>query len=248
MPMRYLPAIVVALVSIMAASPACAQRMAGFADIAAKGNVLELRVPLWMNGTMRAGPALTGRVRRKSLGASEALTLFGISIGGAERFGRFTFEAEGPSVDGKLSGDCIYDRTERRLGIDSFTISEPRRPLLLRCRFLRAGQVVGTLRLEAEAGTGAIAQPAHRIGRVKLGDKTVTIRSEHYLQGARVPTELPVGYRVADADTDEVIGAVDLTDFSRRVIALPTSNSARPVSLVASIALAVFWDPGDTDD
>lgn len=68
------------------------------------------------------------------------------------------------------------------------------------------------------------------------------------MQGARVPTELPVGYRVADADTDEVIGAVDLTDFSRRVIALPTSNSARPVSLVASIALAVFWDPGDTDD
>jgi hypothetical protein len=62
-----------------------------------------------------------------------------------------------------------------------------------------------------------------------------------------VPTSDPVGYWLEDASGQRV-AAVDLNGATRVRVALPNDRARRDAALAAGLALAVFWDPGDTDD
>ncbi len=232
--------------ALLAAPPAQAQRMQGFADVAADRDVVTLKVPGWMRGKIGSDGAARGSVRRKALGTSDLVDLFGLTVGGAERFGRFSFDIATDRADEALVGDCIYDRTERRVGVGALTISQPLRPLLLRCRFERDGIAIGGMEIEAAPRTAALVQPSRRTGHVEMLGTRLGIESEHRMQGAKVPTDAPVGYRFRSGDAS--MGGVDLTGFNKRPLAMAKHGNERLAALAAGTALAVFWDPGDTND
>lgn len=225
---------------------ASAQRMAGW-DAAVRGNVTRaVAVPNWMNGRITAEQRTVGRVRRESLGESEALSLFDVTLGGSARYGRFSYDYDDPQTELRLRGDCIYDQTERRAGYKGVEAHVPLRPLLVRCRFTRDGAAVGIMTLRAAPRLGALVQVERRVGEVDFEGTVLGIESVHKLAKSGIPTELPAGYRfLAGAET---VGAVDLTRMSRRDIAVPADRARQRAAMAAALSLALFWDPGDPDD
>ncbi len=62
-----------------------------------------------------------------------------------------------------------------------------------------------------------------------------------------VATETPIGYWIDDAQGLPV-AAVDTNGLTRVRLALPRDAAQRDAALMAGVAIATFWDPGDTDD
>ena len=218
-----------------------------FGEIAARSERIDVRgVPLWMNGSFRVGDDATrGRVRRVATGRSE-------SRGGPDntadvvRRGRVSFDVTGPAVGGALAGECRYDRGEVRTNLEALTISLPTVPLLYRCTFTRDGRPVGFMELSAAPDRPGLVQRSLRRGRVEVGGTALDIESLHTIGARRVATDLPVGY--AFILGDEAVGAIDVNGATRRRLALPRDAGQREAAMAAGLALALFWDPGDTDD
>ncbi|WP_300975360.1 hypothetical protein [Sphingomonas sp. LHG3406-1] len=218
----------------------------GFEQLASAGEVIEIRKPLFQSGKLRVGKAV-GRVERRALGQSHGIGALGVDYKEMERFGSMRFVVTGAEVNGTLSGDCRYGRAEQRVGSGSWTAAFPTASLRMHCQFIRDGKPIGYLQLEGRPDASKLVQVVQREGEVVINGTRLTLRSEHRLGKRRIPTSGPVGFWVENEAGDRV-GAIDTNGMTRVRLASTGNAGQRDANLAAALALAVFWDPGDTDD
>jgi hypothetical protein len=232
----------------MSVAAVAGSTVSGFDAFATTAERVDLKgVPLWMSGRFRIGDDGTvATVQRRALGRTEIDGSDDQALTRTERFGRMSFAATGPGVGGSLSGDCRYDRSEESLRMGSLSVARPLSPLLFQCRFEREGRQIGTLRMFAAPRSRALVQFEERRGEVRTDATTLAIHSLHKLGARQVTTSDRVGYAMAAGD--RVVAMIDLNGFTRRRLALPYDPQQREAALAASLALALFWDPGDTDE
>lgn len=232
-------AVAIAVAMLAAAGAKAAPVMSGFAAVVERGGeTVDLRGVGW---------GQTGRFDAPALG------MRGTFKRSAETSGRgevdytgsldFTLSADGSKA---TEGRCRYfqgtsefrDRPSRDLRIDTSVLALPFR---YHCSFLRGGREIGALTLQRAPGATIDLRTLRR-GEITLGDARLDLRSVHTFEGSRMPAEMPLGYLMASADGD--IGAAYINGGARRLV-LPKSGEEREAALLASLALALLWDPGD---
>lgn len=236
-----------ALLALMSSGAAlAAPRMLGFDALATRSARIDIAgIPMWMNGDFRLGSAGTlGHVRRTALAASDQPDP-AHADGEIVRFGRVRFDVAGPEVGGTLAADCRYDRSETRVQLGRITVAEGSVPLLYACTLMRDGRRTGVLELGAAPPRRGDGLAETRVGRITLGDTELTLRSVHRMPGGRWAVAQPLGYEMAAAD-GRVVGAVELGTTSAR-LAVPRDAAGRDAAVAAGLALALFWNPGDSD-
>jgi hypothetical protein len=231
--------------ALAGAAAHAAPALTGF-DQVATGEVVEIRKPMWQSGKLSLGKAV-GRVERRALGRSRTQGAAGVDHAEIERFGRTRFHVTGAEVGGTLSGECRYDRLEQRLSAGAVSATAAAAPLSMACDFARDGRPIGRMRLDGRFEPLKLAQITRRDGEVEINGTRLALRSEHRLGGRGIPTPGPVGYWI-EGQSGEKLGAVDTNGVTRVRLALPKDPAQRDAAMAAGLALAVFWDPGDTDD
>lgn len=220
--------------------------LTGFQAFAARGELLEVRKPLFMDGKLRVGSAV-GWVKRRAEGRTRTSGDLTFDYSQTARFGRTTFEVTGTEVGGRLSGTCVYNRSEEKLETGPASVAQPMAPLRMRCDFQRDGRAIGQMILGAVGDPALLAQPTTRVGEVIVGDTRLMLRSAHAMGTHGVRTDTPIGYWLDDLQGLPV-AAIDTNGITRVRLALPRDAAQRDAALAAGIAIATFWDPGDTDD
>ncbi|WP_207789970.1 VV20781 family protein [Sandarakinorhabdus oryzae] len=187
------------------------------------------------SGRFTAG-ASSGRFSRRADRLGVMDPLFVANRGGS------SFELSGPDVSGVLAARCGFSRQQMNIGLISITPGQ----LRYVCRFQRDGQpVAATLELQGRGGVlGALDGSEARDGIFEYDGVRLRIRSVHRVEGSPLPLPQPIGYSFS-RDGQE-IGAVDLNGPDKRLHA-PTEPRLREATLVAAMALAVFWDPAEVD-
>lgn len=229
----------------MSAPAHAGPQMSGFAEIAARGDEEQLRGIGWgQSGRFTlTGSGAKGTFRRT------ADTVSSVELKSYE--GTVDFAVSGPGLDGELTGSCGYGqqaieagaRVGRRARVDVAAITAP---FAYSCRFFRDRQPLGELELRREQG-GTVDIRAMRRGWIEIEGAILDLRSVHTFAGSRMPTEMPLGYTMARVEDDRPtadIGAAYLNGDTRRLV-LPRDPKEREAALLASLALALLWDPGD---
>jgi hypothetical protein len=186
----------------------------------------------WQDGHFRVGNS-EGRFSRRSTQTK----LFDTFIRNA---GSGSFDVAGPDFGGVAGGRCGFDEHDIDLG--AAVISNGR--LTYRCSFQRDGRPVtgGLMLAEVPNGNGPPAGRT-RAGELRLDQLVVNIRPVHRARGGGLPAGMPLGYTF-DVDGHQ-IGAVDLNGPAKTIYAPRQAGLHRDAVLMASLALSVFWDPGD---
>jgi hypothetical protein len=185
----------------------------------------------WQDGRMQIG-ASAGRFSRRAT----QTRLFDSLVRNA---GGGRFDIAGPEVGGSAAGRCGFEEREIDLGV----VVVPNGRLTYRCDFRRDGHpLAGSLFLaEVPNGSGALAGRT-RAGEIQLNGVRIAIRPVHHMAGGGLPAGSPVGYAFDIGDRQ--IGAVDLNGTSKTIYAPRRPGPKRDAVLMASLALAVLWDPG----
>jgi hypothetical protein len=205
-------------------------RIAAPSDLVAATDRIELETGNGEQGRLRLGDS-TGRFSRRALQESpDGFETF--------RYGGGRFEIAGPEVEGRLSGRCAYDESERDYGV----VAVAAQHFAYRCRFEREGHPVeaGLILEEIPSRPGHVLSGRTRAGEVHIDGAVVTIHAIHEMEGGRLPAATPLGYAF-DVDGRQ-IGAVDLNGASKTIFA-PRSGADRQAVLAASLALSILWDP-----
>ncbi len=183
------------------------------------------------SGTFRmAGYA--GQYRR----SATRLELFG-DLAVFDR-GRTSFTVEGMTGE-PLSAKCTVRQTTMTIGVVGF---EPKQ-FAYECDFDHAGKPAAlrfTLQEGRDAGVPKTLQ-AERRGRVDAGAVSLTLRSVHAVDGSPIPLPAPIGY--VFEQNGRAVGAVELNGLTPRVWLPAGSDDTRRAAVVATLALAVVWDP-----
>jgi hypothetical protein len=181
-------------------------------------------------GSFRLGGS-EGRFTRKSVQEQ-------YDDGYVRKSGGGSFTADGPEVGGALSARCAFDEAEQDSGI----LVHPIERLAYRCGFRRGTEIKGELVLdEVPRGRGLLAGRS-RAGFLDYDGRRIGIRAIHDMEGGRMPTGTPLGYAF-DVEGRQ-IGAVDLNGGDKTIYA-PRAGPEREAVLAASLALSIFWDPGE---
>ncbi|HZG46496.1 MAG TPA: hypothetical protein VEZ41_09565, partial [Allosphingosinicella sp.] len=101
----------------------------------------------------------------------------------------------------------------------------------------------GGLLLKEVPTSRSILAGRTRAGELEIGDLTLQVRAIHDMEGGSVPTGTPLGYAFHLGGRQ--IGAVDLNGDNKTIFAPAAPGPAREAVLLASLALSVFWDPGE---
>jgi hypothetical protein len=186
----------------------------------------------WERGNFRLG-ATEGRFSRHALQRRADPVL-------VENVGGGRFEASGPELGAQLSGTCGFHESELDTGI--LTVAGQR--LAYGCEFVRDGRPLegGLLLAEAPRGRGLLAGRT-RVGELQIGDTVIGIRAIHDMEGGALPTGTPLGYAF-DVGRKQ-IGAIDLNGPNKTIYAPREPGAERDAVLIASLALSIFWDPGE---
>lgn len=231
--------LLMAAVGALPAAAMAAPVMEGFASAAAKGDVVQLRGIGW---------GQKGRFNLPSLGASGTFRRSAerVGVGMVDYVGGvdFTFERKG----GAIAGRCRYhqgtsewrDRIARNVRVETSVLEAP---FSYRCEFLQEGRAIGSLTLDRAPGRPVDLRTL-RAGEVEVSGARLTLRSVHTFAGSKLPTETPLGYTIIGSQG--TVGAAYLNGGSRRLV-LPKTGAEREAALLASLALALLWDPGDGD-
>lgn len=234
--MNRVKAATVALGLVLPAVAWAGARMAGFEEIAAHSERVEVIGVGWgQSGTFRLGPAnAVGRFDRRSstLRSDDRLG----------RWGGVRFTLPATASQGELSGGCRYGQldAEDRSGL---TVTTAMAPFGLVCTFARDGEPFASLRL------GAVFDRRLRVEERRQGVMSVSggsyrVRSAHFVEGTRFPASSPIGYVVEHGASP--IAAVDLNGGRKR-LALPRDPATRDAALATTLALSLLWDPSNDD-
>lgn len=195
------------------------------AEIAAGTEQLPLTgIGGWQKGHFRLGASQGSFDRR-----AEQRRLLGF----VRDSGMASFDASGPEFGGSAAGWCAFAQRE----IDTGIAVLPNGRLHYSCEFDRGGQL---FLVEVPHGPGPLAGRS-RAGEVRIGGTRVAIKAIHTAAGMTIPSGSPLGYSFSVAGRP--IGAVNLNG-AKTVYAPRQPGPERDAVLMASLALALFWDPG----
>lgn len=158
--------------------------------------------------------------------------------------GRASFTISGPGISTTIEGYCGV--RERALSFDDFEFKPGR--MAYRCDLEADGRSIPA-RFEVQEDRRGLANNLTRNarrGEIALAGEIVRFRSVHQVAGSPLPVEDPIGY-LFEQDGRE-IGALQLN--GKPVLTLPsgTDIGRRRAMMVASVALATFWDPAVVGD
>jgi len=231
--------VVFAAALTMAAGAHAAPRMAGMAAV--QGDAVDLRGIGW---------GQSGRFELAALDAQGSYRRSAIKSGRGEvdYTGTVDFTLDRAGANESVAGRCQYhqgtsesrDRIGRSVRLETTVLDLP---FTYACQFSRGGREIGTLTLDRAPGTWIDIRTLRR-GEVRMGATRLDLRSAHNFEGSKMPAEMPLGYLMASGDGD--VGAAYLNGGTRRLI-LPKAGEQREAALLASLALALLWDPGDGD-
>jgi hypothetical protein len=228
--LRVLPALLLAT-----ALTGCTQaRIAVPSDLMLNSEQLELTgMGMWPNGTFRLGSS-QGRFTRRAV-QTKVFDTFMRNVGSGG------FEIAGPEFGGSAGGRCGFDERERDVGAG---VIVPLGRLTYHCEFQRNGhRVSGGLFLAEVPNGSALLAGRTRAGELQIGDVKVGIRPIHHAASGGLPTGMPLGYAFEIAGLQ--VGAVDLNGTAKTIYAPRQPGPERDAVLMASLALSVFWDPGE---
>lgn len=154
------------------------------------------------------------------------------------------FALEGPGISSTIEGSCGVRQAS--LALESVEIAPA--PMAFGCDLTADGRPIPA-RFELQESRASAADNLNRYarrGEIALAGQVIGIRSVHRLQGTSLPVATPIGY-VFEQD-GQAIGALELN--GKPVLRLPpgTDLDQRRAMMVASVALATFWDPDVVDD
>lgn len=176
---------------------------------------------------------LTGRFSRRSSSAEQDGGHVHEDWGGAE------FNVVEGATGTRLEGRCRFYRAERPVGAFTF----PRQRFAYRCRYSRNGSPLDAgLILEAVPHKVGRLTGISRGGEIHVGGTVLDIRAIHRAKGQRIESGTPLGYFFGRDDGP--VGAVDLNG-RRKLVYAPSDAREREAVLLASLSLALLWDPGE---
>ncbi len=153
--------------------------------------------------------------------------------------GRGDFFVAGPGISSTIEGSCGV--REGALSFDDLEIKPGK--MAYRCDFSADGQPIPA-RFEVRESRKGLAENLNRyarVGEIGLAGQVIRFRSVHHFATPTLPTSDPLGY-VFEQD-GKPVGALQLN--GKPVLTLPagTDIDRRRAIMVASVALATFWDP-----
>lgn len=183
-----------------------------------------------LNGKRR-GELTLGAAHGRFDRSADQLSIFGM-LDFDRGSARYTLQAAGAA---EVEARCKQRRTGGQAGI----LALPLRPYAVSCQW-RDGA-----RLTLEADPRAARTQAGRQGRYDGAGVQLALSSVHTLQGSQLPLAQPAGYTFTHQGV--VVGAVDLTDSARpQLWRPPTGQPLHDAVTHAALALALMWDPADT--
>lgn len=188
----------------------------------------------WNRGSFTAG-GYSGRYERK-LDRLKLLDLF------EQADGRASFTISGPGISSTIEGYCRV--RERALQLEGVEFKPSR--MAYRCDLEADGKPIPARFEVQESRKGLAANLTRnaRRGEIGLAGDVVSFRSVHEVAGAVLPVESPIGY-VFEQD-GKAIGALQLNGKPVLILPAGTELGRRRAMMVASVALATFWDPAST--
>jgi hypothetical protein len=207
-------------------------RMATPADLQARTEQLEISgMGYGERGDFTLG-ASQGRFARLAMQTGDGFVV--------DNVGRGSFDIAGPELGGRVTAIC--GSHERAIDIGALVATRDR--LAYGCEFERDQVPLrGGLLLSEVPTSRSLLAGRTRAGELQIGDVRIGIRAIHDMEGGRIPSRTPLGYAF-DIDGRQ-IGAVDLNGGDKTIYAPRTPGAEREAVLMASVALAIFWDPGD---
>ncbi|MBB3764258.1 VV20781 family protein [Sphingomicrobium lutaoense] len=152
------------------------------------------------------------------------------------------FTIEGPMLSGMVDARCRMRERALTLGSASFVTS----PMAYRCDFLVDGRSFpARFELQESAdGIGGMLAQHERRGEIALGGEILAFRSVHGVKGSPLTTETPIGYLFYR--DGEPVGAIELNGTPRLISAPALDPGVKRTMAIASMALALLWDPADS--
>lgn len=154
-----------------------------------------------------------------------------------------SFTVAGPGLETPVSAECRMRQTSVTVGL----ISVDPKKMHYGCDFRADGMPVAAYFAIAEADDTLAERivRTERRGEMLLGKTRLQVRSTSRLAGSSWPSETPIGY-LLDMDGRTVAG-IELNG-TRPTLFLPAraSSEVHQAALLASLALAVFWDPANS--
>lgn len=196
---------------------------------------------------------------------AERVTITG--LGGAPR-GEFRLAGEGGTFTRTASRLALFDALyESESAVASFAFAPPGgvasrcsmrrrtanfgvltyefKPMAYTCSFSGVGQPAQLILAEARSTSRVASMKRERAGEVALGDVRIAVRSAHALAGSPMQTAAPIGY-VFERD-GRAMAAVEINGTEPVIIlGAGSSGSERQAVKLASLALALLWDPQET--
>jgi hypothetical protein len=196
---------------------------------------------------------------------TERLTISG--LGGAARgdfrvaadSGRFTRSAtrlalfdglyEGESAVASFSfvppaataGRCSMHRGTANAGVLTYEF----KPMAYICDFTGAESPARLTLAESRSTSRVQSMRRERHGQVTLGEVQLQLRSSHALAGSPVPTAAPIGYLFERGGA--AVAAVEINGTETAIVLrADLAGNERQAVVLASLALALLWDPRET--
>lgn len=158
-------------------------------------------------------------------------------------FGGSSFSIAGPEIDNQIDAKCSMRERTINIGIVTF---DPKK-MSYQCDFTHGGNAIPA-RFEIQEvrkGMGGMLSKEERRGEIALDREIVQIQSVHKLVGSAFDLATPIGYEFTQGGAP--IGAVELNGKPLVYVAPGLNAAQKRAVLVGALALAVFWDPAQTD-
>lgn len=198
-------------------------------------------VPIIGIGAGRSGQFSIGQQSGNYHRSADRLALFDQLL--VRNTGHVAFRLAGPNPPNSIDATCKFGAASSGLG----AISVDHSLLRFDCRFSADGKVLPhSLSLnETRDGVADTLMRRSRQGTLIWGDRHLTIKSVHRLMGSPLQTATPMGYSFQIAN--KIVGAVSLANKPIVHITNAASESDRQAVVAAAVALALFWDPAETE-
>lgn len=160
-----------------------------------------------------------------------------------KNYGHAEFVIEGPAISSTIEVQCKF--RERLIDLEIVEFVPGR--MAYHCDFFADGRPIpARFELqEVKSGLGGALSKNERHGEIALGGEVIRMHSIHSLQGSPIKMASPVGY-VLEQD-GEAIGAIELNGKPRLFVSNSIDIGTRRTLTTAAIALAIFWDPANSD-
>jgi hypothetical protein len=187
-------------------------------------------------GGAAGGEFRVGGERGRFTRSASRLALFDTLYEGDSAVASFTFA---PPVD--VAARCAMRRGAVGIGVLTYEF----KPMTYTCSFSGAAPPAQLTLAEARSTSRVQSMKRSRVGEMVLGEVRLQVRSSHALAGSPMETAAPIGY-LFERD-GRAVAAVELNG-TEPVIVLRAGSAAgeRQAVTLASLALALLWDPQET--